>query len=79
MNSLEFVEVVPIIPNEAFFRSVRCVAHRAQCLYHCLVLGLEWCLYIIGDEGEINRVVAIHFHPQVFIYYVKYILVHKHV
>ncbi len=53
------------VGNKDFYRSVRNVAHRGQCLYHCIVLGVEWCLYVTGDDERIARVVAIHFDVKV--------------
>jgi predicted nucleic acid-binding protein len=68
-------EVVHVtdVGNKDFYRSVRNVAHRGQCLYHCIVLGVEWCLYVTGDDERIARVVAIHF--DVKVRYVAYVLV----
>jgi hypothetical protein len=64
IEALTFVNVNDI-GNKDFFTSVRSPAHRGQCLYHCIVLGVEWCLYIIGDDGVVNRVVVIHFDTKV--------------
>ncbi len=60
----EYVHVTDV-GNLDFYRSVRNVAHRGQCLYHCIVLGVEWCLYVTGDDQRIARVVAIHFNKKV--------------
>jgi hypothetical protein len=61
---LEFVHVTDV-GNKEFYRHVRNVAHRGQCLYHCIVLGVDRCLYVIGDETRISRVVVLHFDAQV--------------
>jgi hypothetical protein len=60
VERLQFVDVTDV-GNASFYSSVRSPAHRGQCLYHCLVLGVEWCMYVIGDDECVNRVVAIHF------------------
>ena len=56
------------VGNELFFKAIRSPAHRGQCLYHvplscsgCRVV----CMYIIGDDDCVNRVVAIHFDAKI--------------
>jgi hypothetical protein len=65
LDNVEFVHVKDNTPNEDFFRCCRSVAHRAQCLYHCIVLGVEWCIYVVGDDGAVCRVLVIHFDKKV--------------
>ncbi len=45
-----------------FFKYVRSVDHRDQCLYHSVCLNTSYTLYVIGNKpGEIIRVVILNF------------------
>ncbi len=85
-NGLDDVKYIDVVMGDEetvtgahadFFKYVRSIDHRDQCLYHSVCLNTSYTLYVIGKPGEIIRVVTLNFGTLIRQWYTD-VIVYQH-